>query len=297
MRVLSIDWDFLIGAAGPMREDLFPQDNEYSDEHTQQKNWTKLYYDLNTSRILRGIQPCLLMYTKFYSAIMGYDYTKGVLVVSKSHADIYEEIIQYTRFTEPDKIEVYNLDFHHDMYHLTASGDEVNCGNWARKLEEHFKDSPIEFEYKWIGWETSDRKTITGDIISMYPFALAQDKLEEIKSFDMVFLCRSDPWSPPHLDHYFNLPLINSGKSHLCIPERIYPRYENKTFNINPGDLFRHFKGSIIEVIELCYHSETEAPMVCYRHLDDRRVWVRPLEMFCQSIVREGKEVPRFTKL
>lgn len=47
---------------------------------------------------------------------------------------------------------------------------------------------------------------------------------------------------------------------------------------------YRHFKGTIMEVIEIAKHSETEELMVVYRHIGDDQVWVRPYEMFTSKV-------------
>lgn len=58
---------------------------------------------------------------------------------------------------------------------------------------------------------------------------------------------------------------------------------------------YRHFKGGRYEVIALATHSETEEIMVVYKALyGEGKVWVRPLKMWEERVVFEGKSVPRF---
>lgn len=58
---------------------------------------------------------------------------------------------------------------------------------------------------------------------------------------------------------------------------------------------YRHYKGNEYEVLGTAKHSETEEPFVIYRALyGTRGLWVRPLEMFCESVTVGGKTVPRF---
>lgn len=47
---------------------------------------------------------------------------------------------------------------------------------------------------------------------------------------------------------------------------------------IKVGQKYRHFKGFVIEVLNIATHSETLEKMVVYIH--DDNVWVRPLSMF-----------------
>jgi hypothetical protein len=64
---------------------------------------------------------------------------------------------------------------------------------------------------------------------------------------------------------------------------------------IKPG-IYRHYKDNLYEVIGIAQHSETEEPHVVYRPLyGDRGLWIRPLNMFNESLKVEGREVQRFT--
>jgi cyclomaltodextrinase / maltogenic alpha-amylase / neopullulanase len=55
---------------------------------------------------------------------------------------------------------------------------------------------------------------------------------------------------------------------------------------------WRHFKGPIYEVIGVGKHSETLEEMVVYKH--DGELWIRPKEMFLETIKRDGKVIKRF---
>lgn len=63
---------------------------------------------------------------------------------------------------------------------------------------------------------------------------------------------------------------------------------------IKPG-LYRHFKGNEYEVLYIAKYSETLEPMVVYKALyGDGGVWVRPAEMWNETVTREGKTFKRF---
>ncbi len=63
---------------------------------------------------------------------------------------------------------------------------------------------------------------------------------------------------------------------------------------IKPGR-YQHFKGKFYEIIGTAKHSETMEELVVYRALyGDRELWVRPKNMFLESVTVEGKKVPRF---
>lgn len=54
------------------------------------------------------------------------------------------------------------------------------------------------------------------------------------------------------------------------------------------GQLIRHFKGNLYTVITVGEHTETGESMVVYRALyGERRIFVRPLEMFSERVPEE----------
>ena len=58
---------------------------------------------------------------------------------------------------------------------------------------------------------------------------------------------------------------------------------------------YRHFKGGEYEVLCVALHSETKEPMVVYRALyGEHTVWVRPAEMWNETVEREGAVYRRF---
>ena len=59
--------------------------------------------------------------------------------------------------------------------------------------------------------------------------------------------------------------------------------------------LYRHYKGNDYEVIGTAKHSETLETLVVYKPLyNDTGMWVRPLVMFQEKVLVNGKVVPRF---
>ena len=66
---------------------------------------------------------------------------------------------------------------------------------------------------------------------------------------------------------------------------------------ITPGK-YRHFKGNEYEVIGIAKHSETLEEMVVYRALYGvGGLWVRPVEMWNETVVHNGKTVRRFERI
>ena len=58
---------------------------------------------------------------------------------------------------------------------------------------------------------------------------------------------------------------------------------------------YRHYKGNLYEVIGVARHSETEESLVVYTPLyGEGGLWVRPLQMFTETVTVDGTEVQRF---
>ena len=67
---------------------------------------------------------------------------------------------------------------------------------------------------------------------------------------------------------------------------------------IKPGT-YRHYKDKLYQVIGVGLHSETQEPVVIYKPLykSDAEFWVRPYDMFVESVDVDGTKVPRFERI
>ena len=97
-----------------------------------------------------------------------------------------------------------NVDMHHDMFNANK---QLDCGNWLGYIRQEYNHDGI-----WIANpvsadmygltdddlpETSRRKRL-GELIP------TSTKIIQDEQFDLIFLCRSDNWLPPHLDERFS---------------------------------------------------------------------------------------------
>ncbi|MBD5398678.1 DUF1653 domain-containing protein [bacterium] len=65
--------------------------------------------------------------------------------------------------------------------------------------------------------------------------------------------------------------------------------------SVKIGGIYRHYKGNLYEVLAVAKHSETLENMVVYKALyGEGLVWVRPLLMFEEEIIKDGKNIKRF---
>ena len=64
--------------------------------------------------------------------------------------------------------------------------------------------------------------------------------------------------------------------------------------------IYQHFKGDKVKILHIANHSETLEKFVVYKALYKCRtygkgsIWIRPLKMFKEKVIVEGKKIPRF---
>ena len=59
--------------------------------------------------------------------------------------------------------------------------------------------------------------------------------------------------------------------------------------------LYRHYKGNLYLVYAVAQHSETDEQLVVYQpQYGDRKYWVRPTQMFMETVTIDGITQPRF---
>ena len=200
-KILSLDWDYFVNATAAQRYTLFPDGgNENISYELQDFIWNSHYA---CSPELREIEVLKDDYKTMFDILKRFSnkyVTSPVanpnrkVLITVSHRWCYEFILQRTN--EDEEFELYNVDFHHDMYHYRTPDERVNCGNWVNCL---FEQRP-NMKYSWIKREDSDENTIGGE---KAPCNICTLKELEGLDFDYIFICRSDCWSPPHLDKLF----------------------------------------------------------------------------------------------
>jgi hypothetical protein len=63
---------------------------------------------------------------------------------------------------------------------------------------------------------------------------------------------------------------------------------------VQPGR-YRHYKGKEYTVLGVALPSETQEELVAYRQeYGDHGLWVRPKQMFQETVEVDGQAVPRF---
>lgn len=200
-RILSIDWDYFVDCSANDRFNYFPDGgNEDLPYEIQDLVWNIRYanyptiFDMGVLKeafdTVHNILKRVDVFTPFAHPEYG---PLDVVRVAESHRCMYEFTMMRT--DKDEEFEVYNIDFHHDMYSYRTKNGEVNCGNWVNVLLEQRPN----MKYHWIKREDSDTQVLGGEVDCLIK------SLQDIKDldFDYVFICRSDCWSPPHLDKQF----------------------------------------------------------------------------------------------
>ena len=95
--------------------------------------------------------------------------------------------------------------------------------------------------------------------------------------------------------------VLNNGEFTLSLPQGKPIEQESPQnavpLAVTPGR-YRHFKGNEYEVTGIATHSETGEKLVVYQALyGEQGLWVRPYDMFIETVEQNGQRVPRFTKL
>ena len=67
------------------------------------------------------------------------------------------------------------------------------------------------------------------------------------------------------------------GYSYLFIYDR----------DFQPGDTIQYFKGGFYKIIAIGTNVETEEKMIVYQSLKDKKIWIRPYNMFISKVNRK----------
>lgn len=66
---------------------------------------------------------------------------------------------------------------------------------------------------------------------------------------------------------------------------------------VNAGEIYRHFKGNVYEVIAIAKDCENLKDIVVYRNIEKGDIWTRPLDNFTEDVTKDGKTFKRFNKI
>lgn len=135
--------------------------------------------------------------------------------IGESHANAYNFIRDYTecKFSGIEDVTIHHFDLHHDMWNtkLETSFD-ISAENWLRAtvkwLARKCRVNIIWYIPEWLlnAGYTTELFNFTDNIIfnpKVITSVAVASQLKGKIDADMVYLCRSSGWTPPHLDKKF----------------------------------------------------------------------------------------------
>lgn len=213
LRVLSVDWDYFINATEYERFTMFPDGgNENLGNRLRNMIWSGRYAtcpELSKITVDEGELENLQRVINHSPA--------ASVVIADSHRFIYDVAYQEYQSGGYTGIEVDNIDYHHDYYNI-GTATEVNCGNWSNAIFD--VSSPHRFvkgrkykRYRWVKRVDSD---VSKELEKREWFKYCELNDLYGEPYDIIYICRSAMWSPPHLDSRFideMRPLVLSKSS------------------------------------------------------------------------------------
>lgn len=200
LRVLSIDWDYLVNATMKERMTMFPDGgNENLPNGLLDYIWMNRYADYPKLSDI-DVDKFALNYLKNF--IQRHCNRHTQIMVADSHRHIFNMV--YLMHVKDQPVTVINVDFHHDCYG-SPKNPEVDCGNWVTQMFVNGKNKlnmPLfESQYLWVKREDSDEPKESYS----WSKSISIKELGKLEDFtlDVLFICRSGTWSPPHLDRDF----------------------------------------------------------------------------------------------
>lgn len=170
--------------------------------------------------------------------------------IANSHLGAYEMIHDY--ISKGDKVVLTNIDMHHDFVN---DNPNVDCGNWIGRLSHEnilvgldWIANPVTAKMYGLD-EKGDKSDTMDKLLASLMKSTVGNAADE--QFDLIFLARSDTWTPPHLDADFQR-LVVFLKNH----------FENVTIEkdvLNPRIQYAEFAEAIREQMnQAMYGKEIE---------------------------------------
>ncbi|MBR0542385.1 MAG: hypothetical protein IJK26_09350 [Clostridia bacterium] len=214
MKVLSIDWDYFQKVSVDTMRRCYP-DGLDATTFLSEITWGSHY--ATDGEEINGVTVMQDELENLFKTLLSQDRDIPVMIAN-SHVHIYDFI--HSNLPENDTVLLTNIDMHHD---LMNENEMLDCGNWIGKL---FEDKLLEKQedsspFKWVRNPESfemylgDREG-NDDLGTILKALGSTETVADIKDdkYDLIFLARSDTWSPPHLDNYFCL-LTDLMKEHF----------------------------------------------------------------------------------
>lgn len=194
VNILSIDFDFFQDVDPDTLNFCYPDGVDLSTKLSEIV-WSSHYVGRCKEQLMKvGIRKEMFDEVKRIVFCNADDDT--IFAVANSHVHMYDFVGVVRKAKNPEQINIYNLDMHHDCFN---KNNVLDCGNWVKYVRRDYKNCKVS----WIANPVS--KEMYG-MTEKKRWDDIKTDLDEIKNkhIDAIFLCRSDAWTPPHLDNYFD---------------------------------------------------------------------------------------------
>lgn len=194
MNILSVDFDWIM-------EPCIEAYNHISrgERMGPLRVWEKIYSIIPSLNPECDLNKFQALY--FFLLDKGKTLKKEDIFIAMNHDQIYHFLEE-----ENCKLNVYNIDHHHDMGYPKDEDDEqayesLSVANWAYYLKQDKKLS----SYTWVHNHNSVHPKIEeAQKFKNYTHSTDLDVLENIQ-FDKIFLCASWEWVPPKYEPLFDI--------------------------------------------------------------------------------------------
>lgn len=205
VRILSIDFDYFQDTTRETVLKCYPDGIDLPTEITC-VIWMNSYCKSSPSYdLIRQVKANDILLSTAKIALNKQKYDTPV-IIRQSHLEIWDEIRK--RYSFGTEMYVAHVDFHDDFGNEGTRETIVDCGNWLYHVVKKYKA-----RLRWYTRNASfDCYGIKYNEVPAIRESLLPLLLED--EFDMIFLCRSDPWTPPHLDDSFD-ELVNLCKENF----------------------------------------------------------------------------------
>ena len=222
LNFLTLDWDYFFTASEELRQRCFQiYRTENAPAHQHIFSWAYSYYDFGEELLNIKIKP------EAYDILKKIKLNRSAEVyICKSHTNAYHVFSSFLqKYRKTPRINLLNIDHHSDtlheikgLYSLQDTG--VHCGNWLYCFMKQAKGN-----YWWVCDEDSEKIALPSSL--KFCTDIKDAPLESLK-WAAVLICRSDIWSPPHLDDEFTkifMPYIQSTYSFVMDADIWQSRY------------------------------------------------------------------------
>lgn len=214
--VLTIDIDFMF-------TDMNKYIGKINSDLTPEQSWQVIRWSLHQD----DFKPCLKSLS-FILKIIGQNCKNAAVEQITEH----DEAVKIMEKYGCKDVELWNIDYHHDINYKPTLSDEIDLSNWVT----HSRHQGLIKNYTWIMQDDSKFPEMSP---IKYKYISYKDISDDIiPRFDLVIICTSKHYTPPK---YWK---FNKLFYEYCLKDRKYgdfieiPRYKMPKIDLNK---FPHF--------------------------------------------------------